>query len=115
MQDKNPWRKHGPQEMVRNPHTDLPGTLARPFLPPSPTGLHWSECPPYTHTNTHTNKRLYLYLLLLNAVLSKWNATSWAKKIAAKKKRASSNDFTRFKVARAKSARNKQARAKAGL
>eukprot|EP00943_MAST-04B_sp_MAST-4B-sp1_P005878 g5878.t1 len=48
-------------------------------------------------------------------VMNKWNGTSWAKKLAAKKKRASNNDFARFKIARAKSARNKQARAKAGL
>ena len=48
-------------------------------------------------------------------IWNKWNNSSWAKKLAAKKKRASSNDFMRFKVARAKAARNKQARAKAGL
>eukprot|EP00557_Chaetoceros_sp_GSL56_P005665 CAMPEP_0176498560 /NCGR_PEP_ID=MMETSP0200_2-20121128/12390_1 /TAXON_ID=947934 /ORGANISM="Chaetoceros sp., Strain GSL56" /LENGTH=136 /DNA_ID=CAMNT_0017896783 /DNA_START=232 /DNA_END=639 /DNA_ORIENTATION=- len=31
-------------------------------------------------------------------VLAKWEASSWAKKMAAKKKRASLNDFDRFKV-----------------
>lgn len=30
--------------------------------------------------------------------LAKWEATSWAKKLAAKKKRAALNDFARFKV-----------------
>lgn len=30
--------------------------------------------------------------------LSKWEATSWAKKLAAKKKRADLTDFDRFKV-----------------
>jgi large subunit ribosomal protein L14e len=35
-------------------------------------------------------------------VLSKWEASSWAKKLAAKKKRASLNDFDRFKVMVAK-------------
>jgi len=29
---------------------------------------------------------------------TKWEATSWAKKLSAKKKRASLNDFDRFKV-----------------
>jgi Ribosomal protein L14E/L6E/L27E len=31
-------------------------------------------------------------------VLAKWESSSWAKKLAAKKKRASLNDFDRFKV-----------------
>ena len=31
-------------------------------------------------------------------VLATWEATSWAKKLAAKKKRASLSDFDRFKV-----------------
>mmetsp|Transcript_9962 Transcript_9962/g.14080 ORF Transcript_9962/g.14080 Transcript_9962/m.14080 type:complete len:135 (-) Transcript_9962:65-469(-) len=34
--------------------------------------------------------------------LNKWEATSWAKKLAAKKKRASLSDFDRFKVMVAK-------------
>ena len=35
-------------------------------------------------------------------VLTKWEASSWAKKLAAKKKRASLSDFDRFKVMVAK-------------
>lgn len=35
-------------------------------------------------------------------VLAKWEASSWAKKLAAKKKRASLSDFDRFKVMVAK-------------
>ena len=35
-------------------------------------------------------------------VLDKWNASSWAKKLATKKKRASLSDFDRFKVLVAK-------------
>ena len=35
-------------------------------------------------------------------VMNKWEATSWAKKLAAKKKRASLGDFDRFKVMVAK-------------
>ena len=35
-------------------------------------------------------------------VLAKWEASSWAKKLAAKKKRASLSDFARFKVMVAK-------------
>merc|ERR1711934_1045847 len=31
-------------------------------------------------------------------VMAKWEASSWAKKLASKKKRASLNDFGRFKV-----------------
>ena len=31
-------------------------------------------------------------------VMAKWEATSWAKKLSAKKKRASLSDFDRFKV-----------------
>eukprot|EP00529_Nitzschia_sp_RCC80_P032952 CAMPEP_0113494224 /NCGR_PEP_ID=MMETSP0014_2-20120614/28996_1 /TAXON_ID=2857 /ORGANISM="Nitzschia sp." /LENGTH=134 /DNA_ID=CAMNT_0000388109 /DNA_START=385 /DNA_END=789 /DNA_ORIENTATION=- /assembly_acc=CAM_ASM_000159 len=34
--------------------------------------------------------------------LAKWEATSWAKKLAAKKKRANLSDFDRFKVMVAK-------------
>jgi large subunit ribosomal protein L14e len=34
--------------------------------------------------------------------MAKWEATSWAKKLAAKKKRASLGDFDRFKVMVAK-------------
>ena len=34
--------------------------------------------------------------------LAKWEATSWAKKLNAKKKRANLNDFSRFKVMVAK-------------
>ena len=30
--------------------------------------------------------------------MGKWESTSWAKKMAAKKKRASLNDFERFQV-----------------
>jgi large subunit ribosomal protein L14e len=40
-------------------------------------------------------------------VLNKWNNTTWAKKIAAKKTRATNNDFTRYKLAAAKRKRNK--------
>jgi large subunit ribosomal protein L14e len=35
-------------------------------------------------------------------VMAKWEATSWAKKLAARKKRANLNDFDRFKVMVAK-------------
>ena len=35
-------------------------------------------------------------------VLAKWEATSWAKKLSAKKKRAALSDFDRFKVMVAK-------------
>ena len=35
-------------------------------------------------------------------VMNKWEATSWAKKLSAKKKRANLNDFDRFKVMVAK-------------
>jgi len=35
-------------------------------------------------------------------ILSKWEASSWAKKIANKRKRASLSDFDRFKVMVAK-------------
>jgi large subunit ribosomal protein L14e len=35
-------------------------------------------------------------------IMAKWEATSWAKKLAAKKKRASLGDFDRFKVMVAK-------------
>jgi large subunit ribosomal protein L14e len=35
-------------------------------------------------------------------VLAKWEASSWAKKLASKKKRASLSDFDRFKVMVAK-------------
>lgn len=35
-------------------------------------------------------------------VLAKWEATSWAKKLASKRKRASLSDFGRFKVMVAK-------------
>jgi len=35
-------------------------------------------------------------------VMAKWEATSWAKKLAARKKRADLNDFDRFKVMVAK-------------
>jgi len=31
-------------------------------------------------------------------IMGKWEATAWAKKIAAKKKRASTNDFGRFRA-----------------
>jgi len=47
-------------------------------------------------------------------VLAKWAATSWAKKLAAKKKRASLNDFGRFKAASAKRKRNAAVKAKVG-
>ena len=47
-------------------------------------------------------------------VLAKWEATSWAKKLAAKKKRASLNDFGRFKAAVAKRKRNAAVKAKVG-
>jgi large subunit ribosomal protein L14e len=47
-------------------------------------------------------------------VVAKWAATSWAKKIAAKKKRASLNDFGRFKMAAAKRKRNAAVKAKVG-
>ena len=39
-------------------------------------------------------------------ILNKWNNTAWAKKLAAKKVRAASNDFTRYKLAAAKRKRN---------
>jgi large subunit ribosomal protein L14e len=35
-------------------------------------------------------------------ILSKWEATSWAKKLASKRKRANLSDFDRFKVMVAK-------------
>lgn len=35
-------------------------------------------------------------------IMNKWEATSWAKKLSAKKKRANLNDFGRFKVMVAK-------------
>ena len=35
-------------------------------------------------------------------VMAKWEASSWAKKLASRKKRASLNDFDRFKVMVAK-------------
>ena len=47
-------------------------------------------------------------------VVAKWAATSWAKKIAAKKKRASLNDFGRFKMVAAKRKRNAAVKAKVG-
>jgi len=37
----------------------------------------------------------------------KWDATSWAKKLAARKRRAQMNDFDRFKVAVARRQRSK--------
>ena len=40
-------------------------------------------------------------------VLEAWNATAWAKKIAAKKRRASLGDFDRFKVMIAKKQKSK--------
>ena len=47
-------------------------------------------------------------------VLAKWESTSWAKKLAAKKKRASLNDFGRFKMAAAKRKRNAAVKAEVG-
>ena len=47
-------------------------------------------------------------------IMAKWETTSWAKKNAAKKRRASLNDFERFKVMvarKAKSAAIKKAKA----
>ena len=35
-------------------------------------------------------------------IMAKWEATSWAKKLSSKKKRANLNDFDRFKVMVAK-------------
>lgn len=35
-------------------------------------------------------------------IAAKWGATTWAKKLVAKKKRASLNDFERFQVMKAK-------------
>jgi hypothetical protein len=51
------------------------------------------------------------YFLILknhqsNDVNGKWEATAWAKKIAAKKRRASLTDFERFKVQVAKKQRS---------
>jgi large subunit ribosomal protein L14e len=40
-------------------------------------------------------------------VVGKWEATAWAKKLAAKKKRAALSDFDRFKVMVAKKQRAK--------
>ena len=40
-------------------------------------------------------------------VVAKWEATAWAKKLAAKKKRANLSDFDRFKVMVAKKQRAK--------
>ena len=59
------WRKHGPQEMVRNPHTDLPGTLARPFLSLFHRPCMHLGAPTYTHTHTRTlsNKRLFFFFI----------------------------------------------------
>mmetsp|Transcript_28891 Transcript_28891/g.79311 ORF Transcript_28891/g.79311 Transcript_28891/m.79311 type:complete len:133 (+) Transcript_28891:90-488(+) len=39
-------------------------------------------------------------------ILAKWEATSWAKKLASKKKRANLSDFGRFKVMVAKKQKN---------
>jgi len=41
-----------------------------------------------------------------NDIMAKWEATSWAKKLATKKKRAKLTDFERFKVMVAKKERN---------
>lgn len=38
--------------------------------------------------------------------MAKWEATSWAKKLDSKKKRAGLNDFDRFKVMLAKKQRS---------
>ena len=40
-------------------------------------------------------------------VMGKWEATSWAKKLAAKKKRANMGDFDRFKLMCARKQRSK--------
>jgi large subunit ribosomal protein L14e len=40
-------------------------------------------------------------------ILGAWNATSWAKKMASKKTRASLSDFDRFKVMIAKKQKSK--------
>ncbi len=40
-------------------------------------------------------------------ISKKWSGSSWAKRMAAKEKRASLTDFDRFKLMKAKSARNK--------
>ncbi|XP_022338046.2 large ribosomal subunit protein eL14-like [Crassostrea virginica] len=40
-------------------------------------------------------------------VQKKWDSTTWAKKIANKKKRAQLTDFDRFKLMKAKQARNR--------
>ena len=42
-----------------------------------------------------------------DGVVAKWEATAWAKKLAAKKKRADLGDFGRFKVMVAKKQRAK--------
>lgn len=39
-------------------------------------------------------------------IMDKWEATSWAKKLSSKKKRANLSDFGRFKVMVAKKERN---------
>lgn len=40
-------------------------------------------------------------------IQKKWDSTTWAKKIANKKKRAQLTDFDRFKLMKAKQARNR--------
>lgn len=46
-----------------------------------------------------------------SSLLSDWNATAWAKKIAMKKKRTSMTDFQRYKLQAAKTAKSKLFRA----
>jgi large subunit ribosomal protein L14e len=46
--------------------------------------------------------------------LEQWQATSWAKKLDAKNKRANLTDFERFKVAVAKTQRSKLIKAQLG-
>ena len=48
-------------------------------------------------------------------IQAKWDATSWAKKIAAKKSKAGLNDFQRFQKKVAQQTLMKKVRAKAGL
>jgi large subunit ribosomal protein L14e len=45
-------------------------------------------------------------------ILAKWESTSWAKKLAAKKKRANLTDFDRFKVMVARKQKSKIVKAK---
>ena len=113
MQDKNPWRKHGPQRWyVIHTQTYRERLHGRFSLPP--TGLHWSDCP--IHTHAHTTHTLTKTLSPpFKHSLVEMERYKLGQKNSSKEERASSNDFTRFKVARAKSQRNKLARQNAGL